>query len=270
MKTFNCSAEFTWMLAQHAPIAYYHHKNGDKVSVRTLNGMREVFYFADELIQGNRDGLFSTSGQTNDVYDGNFNPINKWKTWEPPPYKEYFSQESKIKEDKDIIVINNKFNPEWSNRKPYNYLSLEFLESFFEKFHDKYKIYYLRYNGTGREGDSYYDDVPSFEFHDYEVVSKFPSITTIYDVMDEHQIGFNRAQFWIYSQTKHTVTVNGGNAVLSAYFGDDVVIYGHPKCKSSPRTVWWSDSWLNKLGCNKILGTQDYDELLKICEERWL
>jgi hypothetical protein len=240
MKTFNCSAEFTWMLAQHAPIAYYHHKNGDKVSVRTLNGMREVFYFADELIQGNRDGLFSTSGQTNDVYDGNFNPIN------------------------------NKFNPEWSNRKPYNYLSLEFLESFFEKFHDKYKIYYLRYNGTGREGDSYYDDVPSFEFHDYEVVSKFPSVTTIYDVMDEHQIGFNKAQFWIYSQTKHTVTVNGGNAVLSAYFGDDVVIYGHPKCKSSPRTVWWSDSWLSKLGCNKILGTQDYNELLKMCEERWL
>jgi len=167
-------------------------------------------------------------------------------------------------------VISNKYNPEWSEKVPRNFLSLSFIKKFFEKFHNDYKIYYIRYDGGGKDTEGYYDDVGSLEFKDWDIVKQFKGISTVYDVMNEYDIGFNRAQFWIHSMAEHTVSCAGGNAVLSAYFGNDVLIYGHPNCKSTPRGIWKTNSWLTKLGCKKVMGTQNYEQLLQMCEIRWL
>jgi hypothetical protein len=267
---FNFSDEFSWMLSQHAPIAYYHKNKGMNVIIDSLRGTDELFYFADELNKREQNSIFSGGTQVQEIYKHDFNPLQTFKTWEPPPYQEHFSKECKIKETKPVIVISNKYNPEWSEKVPRNFLSLSFIKKFFEKFHNDYKIYYIRYDGGGKDTEGYYDDVGSLEFKDWDIVKQFKGISTVYDVMNEYDIGFNRAQFWIHSMAEHTVSCAGGNAVLSAYFGNDVLIYGHPNCKSTPRGIWKTNSWLTKLGCKKVMGTQNYEELLQMCEMRWL
>jgi len=267
---FNFTDEFSWMLSQYAPIVYYHKIKGNKVIVDTLRGTDELFYFVDELNKRDQKGIFSGKQQVQEIYNYNFNPLQTFKTWEPPPYQEHFSKECKIKESKPVIVVSNKYNPEWSEKIPRNFLSLDFLKKFFEKFHNDYKIYYVRYDGNGKDTEGYYDDVGSLEFKDWELLQQFKNVTSVYDVMNEYDISFNRAQFWIHSMAKHTVSCAGGNAVLSAYFGNDVLVYGHPNCKSSNRGIWKTNSWLTKLGCKKFIGTQNYEQLLQMCEMRWL
>jgi hypothetical protein len=48
--------------------------------------------------------------------------------------------------------------------------------------------------------------------------------------MKEQNITYNMAQLYMLGHAKHVLTVNGGNAILSAYFGEDVIMYGHPDC----------------------------------------
>ena len=267
---FNFTDEFSWMLSQYAPIVYYHKIKGNKVIVDTLRGTDELFYFVDELNKRDQKGIFSAKQQVQEIYNYNFNPLQTFKTWEPPPYQEHFSKECEIKESKPVIVVSNKYNPEWSDKTPKNFLSLGFLKKFFQKFHNDYKIYYVRYDGNGKDTEGYYDDVGSLEFKDWELLQQFKNVTSVYDVMNEYDISFNRAQFWIMSKAKHILCTAGGNAVLSSYFGEDVVIYGHPDCKSTSRGIWHTDSWLKELSGSNIIGHNHWGKMINDCENRWL
>ena len=269
--------EWTWIFSEAVGKAYGQYVKGEDVSVKTLSSTEPFFYFLDDsqLETEEMSGLFSGSHQTNEIYKIDFNPNETWgKDWKAPPFKEHFSKVSLVNSEKPIIVINNKYNPEWDGT-PYNFLPLDFLKEFFEKFSETYQIYYIRYTGGKHSGSDkgYYDDVGAYNkesYNDYEIIDDFKNIITIYDYMEENDCGFNESQLMIMSKAEHLISVNGGNAVLSSYFGNDVVIYGHPNCKSTDRGIWKTDSWLKELGGSNIIGHLHWAQMLNDCEERWL
>jgi len=271
MKKVRALSEYSWILCESAPIAYGLHSNNTDYEIESIQGTTEVFYFSDKVNYvsgGVRWGL-----QTNMIYENKFNPRNLWgDVWTPPPFQEHFSKESQLKKDKPVLVINNKYNPEWGEKIPFNYLDVDCIKNIVDTFGEKYKIYYIRYEGDGNESnESYFDIVGSYgKFEDYELLSKYENVTTIYDVMKEYNIGFNKAQMWIHSLANETIATAGGNAVLSAYFGNDVIIFNCKNCKSENRGIWHTDSWLTELGCNNIVGCNTYEDLVNIGKQRWL
>lgn len=271
---FDISTEWTLMLSKYSPILYFWHKKGKKIKLRTFEGHKESFYFIDELIGEEIKKPYPTfeySKNDKEIFKHSFNPKEYWQDWSPPPYQEHFSKKSKLNPSKDVIVVNNKYIIE-KNRRPYNYLSLDFLENFLNKFHQKYQIYYIRYRGHVNNHDSYsdHDLQPPLEYGDFQLIDNYESVVTNEDVMRDYDIGFNLAQMWMHSHAKHSVCAGGGGAVLASYFGKDVVIRIHPNWKQDNWGMWQTNSWLQMLGCEKIIGTQCDDELIKICEDRWL
>ena len=259
--TINATEEWSWIFALSTGQSYGEYLRGNNVKIITHKGAEPFFYFANviETTPVKKDLKAGCS----EIYLKEFDPKKSIPIWNPPPYKDYYKEFLKTNTD-EIIVISNKYNIEWGV-KPYNYIDLDFLEKFFKKFSSKYKIYYIRYRGMNEE---YSDDVAPLDFKDYELTDKY-NIETVYDVIDAYNVGFNTAQLYIHSKAKHTISVAGGNAILSAFFGTDLVQYHNITPMSKDRTVWSSESWLSELGCTNIIGANNYNELFKICNERW-
>jgi len=273
---YSVKTEWSWIFTEGLGKAYAMHMTGEPLYVNTVRFASPFFYFADHVNEDTSTRpLHTYPVSTHDIYHHDFIPQNYWGVnWTPPPLKSFYEDRlpKNKKNDKPIIVINNKYTIEWL-RAPYNFLSEQLLRDFLTKFSNKYQIYYIRYNGNGfDEAAGYWDDAYTFndKYNDYEIIKEFPGIVTIYDVMKEHDIPYNVAQLCMLSEAKHVLTVNGGNAVLSAYFGEDVVMYGHPNCRSTDRGIWQTDSWLKILSGANIFGYTDESSLMKTCEERWL
>tara|TARA_R110000823_G_scaffold256802_1_gene378645 strand:- start:2679 stop:3491 length:813 start_codon:yes stop_codon:yes gene_type:complete len=258
--------EWSWIFAEYIPMSYFETLNGNDVEVETFPCTEHFFYFVDKLTC--KEMSPPDIGSQN-LYDHELPECFK-ENWMPPPYKNYYSKISKLKPSKPVLLISNKYNDEW-NLGPKNYLSVEFLDKIFNsKLNNVFEIYYIRYEGDSFDkSNDYYDDVSAASgFGDYKLISKYKNVKTIYDVTEEYNIGFNEAQMWMHSQAKNTISVNGGNAILSSYFGESVFIYGCCDCYSTDRGVWKTDSWLKYIsGCN-IFGYTNYESLLNSVEEK--
>lgn len=267
MSKISVLVEWSWLFGIYSGVAYGRHLKGEKVEMVTYPNSDPFLYFVDNIEYSTNRKDFRQG--TSKIYDLDFDPKLTYPEWTPPPYQEYYSQFFKPEDGRDVIVISNKFNREWGSG-PYNFLPVDFLEEFFEKFSSKFKIYYIRFNGDSRSSDEeYYDDVSPPPFEDYSVVKKY-NIESVYDVMDKYNVGFNTAQMYIHSAAKYTVTVAGGNSFLSAYFGKEMIQFNCPNCQSTTRPVWGNDSWLNKFNNVKIIGYRNYNHIMQTAEDRWL
>ena len=270
--TMRCTREWSWIFCQDMPQAY-----GRKISnILTHPNAEPFFYFADKVEKAfeydckkarcNCEQHTWSSRRYGMIYRKDFNPyVSFGKEWTPPPLKEYYFKD--INSDKPILVINNKYNEEWL-KPPSNYLSLEFINKFIDTFKDKYKIYYIRYDNNS-SSDGYFDDAKGYDFFDYKHPTLLKNVVTIYDYMNKHNVGYNEAQLEMMAQAKHIATVNGGNAVLSSYFGEDVIIYSSHKVLPE-RGIWGTGSWLGLLSGSNIIGCSNEKEMLGKCKERWL
>lgn len=274
MKVIDCVAEWTWVFTEGLGCCYGLHKQGRDIKIRTLPAAEPFFYFLnpDQIEEVNPSKFLTNSTHSDQVYQKNFDPHKVWgECWSPPPIKNYYKKKSKIKiKDKPILVVNNKYNIEWS-QKPYNFLSLDFLNEFFSYFIDFFDIYYIRYMGEARTStQGYYDEVPSSEFNDYRLIAdRHKEVNTIYDVMAQYGYGFNEAQLMIMSKSEHHVCSNGGTGVLSSYFGGDIFMHTNPECRAIKRGIWKTDSWLSCLSGANIIGHHDYDDMIEDCKQRW-
>lgn len=258
--------EWSWIFTEGLGKAYGKLLGGNEVSIRTLQAAKPFFYFInDKDIE--ETTKISWSGRARGSYNKDFNPKKAWgNDWTPPPLQKHFS--GRINPAKPILTIHNKYNKEWHN-KPFNYISVEALDKIFTRFKNDYEIYYIRQDQNIKT-DGYWDDFQGLKFGDYDLINeKHPQIITVYDYMKANNIGFNEAQLDIMGDTTYTIAAAGGNAVLAAYFGKDLIIYNHPNCKSSTRGIWYTDSWLKLLGNVNIFGFQDYDKIYSFIDDRW-
>ena len=253
--------EFTWDMIRALPKAYHHHLKGDKVKVFCKPGLAELYYFADEVEEVERFDAYNDSISYNKKA-----PDYTKSEWTPPPLKDKYKKF--ITFDKPVVVIQNKYSLEWLEGT-YNYYPTKVLGELFAYLKEKYDIVYIRPKG---DGTRYYKDQNEIqEFDDYEYIAKeHPYVYTIDKFLKLYpQFSYNIMQYALMGAADKHITVSGGNACLSAYFGGDVIIYDSPEGKGAGRGVWGTDSWLSKLAGANIIGMNNYKDIINKVKEIW-
>lgn len=253
--------EFTWDMVRTLPKCYYYYINKIPFELRCKAGLSEIYYFVDNARELQRfDAVNDTISYNNEP------PHYVLNEWAPPPLKQYYGD--KVKFNKPTVVVQNKFSKEWFSG-PYNYFSIELLEELFNILQDRYDIIYIR--PTGHQKNYYEDENEILFFRDYEMIyQKFPKVYTIEQFIKKYNnYSYNALQFILEATADKHITVSGGNACISSYFGGDVIIFDSPEGKGAGRGIWKTDSWLSMLGGANIYGYNNYDNIIKRVKENW-
>lgn len=258
--------EFTWDMVRGLPRLNWmiNNLNKDEVKIKCKKGNGSIYRtihknVIEEFEKHREDPMTHLSTYSHTL------PVWAKDKWSPPNLKEIFK--GKLQFKKPTLIIQNKYSKEWGG-PPRNFISIETLDKIFLKYKEKYQIIYIRPKGKSKD---YFEDANTIlDFKDYEFIKeKHPEIITIYDLLSEYkQFDFNTIQFAIHSTSNKHISVSGGNACLSAYFGGDLIIFDS-LYGSSGRGIWKTNSWLKKLGGSNIIGVNTYDELLKTLSKKF-
>lgn len=262
MKIIEEYNEFTWDMVRALPKCYYYHINNIEYKLKCKPSLSSLYYFVKNIEETN-----------------SFNPYNDQSTygidkpqftkneWVPPPIMNDYK--NILKFDKEVVVIQNKYALEWL-QGIFNTFDIPFLEKIFDTLSEKYQIIYIRPDENIPK--YYYDDNKIHKFNDYEFIKeKYPNVVTIKDILLERSdLCYNTAQFAIHSTSKKHISVSGGNACLSAYFGGDLIIFDSKKGTGAGRGIWKTNSWLKYLSGSNIFGYNSYDDILNQIEKSWI
>jgi hypothetical protein len=140
-------------------------------------------------------------------------------SWIPPQYKndntidisDYF------KNDKEIIIIYNKYTTEWSS-DPINFFGDIELRKMKQMLNSKYNIVYImpKQNLTNFG----YDNQKFIELKTSTILVSIYDLMKFFDIHD-----FNSIQLQILTQSKKFICVQGGCSRLCSYFGGFNIIY---------------------------------------------
>jgi hypothetical protein len=137
-----------------------------------------------------------------------------------PPLKQQYKN-NRFKFEKETVIICNRHNIEWG-KKPINYFSLDMLRKLFDLLQDKYQIIYINIEGL----PELYDNAPPISMGDYDLISEYPKVINIHELHNDNKdITFNTLQLMLFANCQKYITMNGGHAVLTSYFGGENIIY---------------------------------------------
>lgn len=247
-------SELTWILMQHAPIAYKAFLDDNLISTTSWQNSDAFFYFSPKHI----------SVKTRATYNDTALIYNL--DWQipgvPPPYADHYRNINPFNFDRPVVVINNKYITEWG-QPPINYLSIELLDRIFECLYARYTIVYIR---AEQDTAGYWNDEQRVHrFEDYDLIlTKYPDIVAMNDLLKTTELSYNHVQLCLHSIADKFISVAGGNAVISSYFGGTNVIWSNPdSSRTCNRPIWSSGSHLSKLSGCEIIGVKSIDETMK-------
>lgn len=187
-----------------------------------------------------------------------------WDFFTPPPLKSFYSDKS-ISFNKETLVIFNRYNNEWGG-EPINYLDNQTLDKLFSLLSDDYQIVYLNLNHDSR----YFDHLPPLEFNDLEVLNKYKNVLTFKSLGEMYpQYTINELQCRIFSKCTKYISSNGGQLILSAYFGGENIIFSK-KCNELRPEVNSFYRWYDRLGGGLFHHVDNYGDLIKLVTEKWV
>lgn len=185
----------------------------------------------------------------------------------PPDYKTHYANDE-FKFSKETVVICNRYNTEWHTR-PINFFSIEHLERLFKLLQDKYQVIYINIEGR----PELYDNAPPESFGDFDLLNKYPKVINIHSIHSISDYSFNELQLRIFANCQKYITMNGGHAILAAYFGGENIIMskpGHPQAKEITENVNSFYRWYNEFGGQRCMHVQNEYELLKKVKDCWI
>lgn len=262
----NCP-EFGYELLSAIPYAYNLFLKGELES--TISGFDTscLYFFSPSHVES---GCVRSWDNMKKLWNTNFPNINihrknlDWDKFSPPPFKEYYRNRA-IKFDKETIVIFNRYNYEWG-RPPINFLDIPTLEKLFNMLEDKYQIVYINIKGHKK----YYDGVDPMELGDDELLKKHPKVLSINDLLNQHpNTSYNELQLRIFANCEKYISSNGGQLILSAYFGGENVIFSK-ECRELNPQVNSFYRWYHRLGGGVFQHVNNYNDLLELVKEKWV
>lgn len=256
--------EFGYELISVLPYAYYLHCAGQLEKTISGNDTESLYYFSpDHEINPAQRSWYNT----NKVKAPNLNihrpHLNK-NEFAIPPYREHFANDE-LKFDKETVVICNRHNVEWST-KPINFFDLDTLKELFELLQDKYQIVYI--NVEGRK--ELYDNAPPVPFGDFELLKKYPKIINFHDLVKD---SWNETQLKVFANCEKFITMNGGHAILAAFFGGENIImskYGEPQTREINKNVNSFYRWYHEFSGQRIVHVENEKRLLKQVKSQWV
>ena len=262
----NCP-EFGYELLSSVPYAYNLFLRGELEETISGFDTSSLYFFSPKHIETNCKRSW---GNMKKLWDTKFPNINihrpqlDWDLFSPPPFKEFYKDKS-IKFEKEVIVIFNRYNKEW-NGPPINYLDLPTLDILFTMLSDDYQVIYINLT----KGDKYFDGAKPMNLNDEEILKKHPNVYSLYDIMDMYpELSINEVQLKIFSNCVKYISSNGGQLILSAYFGGENIIFSK-KCRELDPNVNSFYKWYHKLGGGVFQHVDSYSDLIQLVKEKWV
>lgn len=267
-KTVNSNCpEFGYELLSAVPYAYNLHLKGELKD--TVSGFDTscLYFFSPNHVE---TGCKRSWDNMRKLWNQNFPNIHihrkdlDWDLFTPPPLKEFYKS-SKIEFEKETVVIFNRYNYEWG-RPPINYLDLPTLEKLFSMLEDKYQVVYINIKGHKK----YYDGVDPLELGDEEVLKKHPKVISINDLINKYpDLSYNEIQVRVFANCEKYISSNGGQLILSAYFGGENIIFSK-ECRELNPEVNSFYRWYHKLGGGVFQHVNNYNDLIDLVKLKWV
>jgi hypothetical protein len=262
-------------------ISYFHYLYLNNLlfdnKITTYVGMKPYYFFLpdDQIIEKNQGRIWMHPHK-------NWLPTNcsdfvfkfDKKYWNPPNYKEYYKNNYFNSYDKPLLIINNKYNVEWSI-KPFNFFSIESLDILFTKLQDKYTIIYMRPHSDIKKDLKYsWDDNTCLDYDDFKLIKEKYSDTIIFDDLfnDDRfkDMSYNLLKCYVLASCDNYISVQGGGAYLISYFAKKLVIIhkrGEEICKDS-YNGWFKETCPSNNLDISVAFTED--QLYKFTDEKFI
>lgn len=243
MAETNFNGEFGHELLKATPYAYSLHLKGGLSKTISCKDTKCLYFFSENHEERYEKRHIQSGTKWKDPLP--FGTVHRKeppesKHWIPPPYKEFFR--NKIKQERPIVVISNKYNLEW-DRPPINFIPAEILIKIVEVLKGKYKVYYNRPTQLTP------DNSEIFDLKEKEVAKQAGAILLEEEYeLHKEKMTFNTFQMAIFAECERFVSVQGGNSVLASYFGGTNLILA----KRGQELGCNSFSWYSKLSGCKI------------------
>ena len=182
--------------------------------------------------------------------------------WQAPPFKKFFlrPEVASLLTEKPLVIIQNKYNEEW-NGSPVNFFSLETLNEMLDYLIPKYTVLYKRHTAA-KLGDS----TIIFDLREKGHIRKnYPSVVLYEDLADSlnDPDDQNLLQFGLMALSERFLTVRGGTAVISAYFGGSTVIF----IKKGQELTEGDYNYYHQFSNSSVVWTTGDAEFIKIMKQ---
>jgi hypothetical protein len=160
--------------------------------------------------------------------------------WLPPPFKSYFqslpdavpilSSIGLLDQNKPLLVVHNKYVKEWDG-VPINFIDVATLDRLLTLLAPHYTVVYIHPSPTRMNvGTVQYsmDHNEALQLGDFQMIEeRHPDVIIFEDIVVKSQdtYSYNKLKMMLYAHCDNYVTVQGGNAMLSGYFANKMVVY---------------------------------------------
>ena len=209
----------------------YHKSQHCRVYTKGVPGTKYMYFFSynHTIKKENRTWTNLPEGnpfQSEIVYHKDFPYDTEWLA---PNFKDFFIRPDiyELLNDKPLVVIMNKYRKEWQYKEPVNFMSIDLLRNILTYLTPKYSILYKRHTDIELQDDRQRRK-GIHNLKDKELIRKeFPAVV----LYDDLQAGLtdvedqNLLLFGVMSLSDRFLTIQGGSAVISSYFGGSTTIF---------------------------------------------
>jgi len=226
------AGEFGAEINSFLPFVYWLHQAGLMRGrrVRSYGGMRPFYYFLapDQLEERAGPRAYSFPVQRPDYLPNRDDHAARRSPFELFPDFRARYRDPRLAGDRPLMIVHNKYSVEW-DRAPVNFIDPATLSEIFGSCCDQFRIVYLRPGITAPPSGYCGDHQPDLAFGDLDIVRQHRDVILFEDLAAEQFPGlsYNEAKLRLYASAHHHVTVQGGNAHLTALFSGNLVSILH-------------------------------------------
>ena len=216
--------EFGMELRVMLPWAYYKSQHGClQLSTTGVTGSKYMYWFSDSHTI---PWLWNTRNSISHLPPGNpfvsdtvhISDFPLDTEWQAPPFRDFFQPPHipELFQRKPLVILQNKYTDEWESG-PVNFMDWDLLHDLLSYLTPKYTVLYKRFTTKKLK-----DHQVSLDLGEKSKIRKhFPDVvmyeTLQNDLTDPEDQ--NLLLFGVSSLAKHFLSVQGGTAVVSSYFG---------------------------------------------------
>ena len=277
--------EFGLELTLVIPYAYWLHQRGELEKVITTKGMKPFYYFCDNVeekyeyrtVDNKAAGLNTIPNnwihhnaisvlkkdysELNDKGKEKINGVLDYRKWVPPPYKDHYKT-NKFDKYKPYIFISNHYNIEHGH-PPIGFFEIGVLYEMFNYLKEKeYTVIYKRpknnefpldQNEHNSLSQGFFDITSNVEgigqITDYQLTEYYENIILLDDLLDKKTStgNYNVTQMELFSNAEGFISISGGSALLTSYFGKPNISYFTTSVECSRPGYFGEDNYYRKL-----------------------
>ena len=260
--------EFGYELLSAVPYAYNLYLKGQLEETISAYDTKCLYFFSPKHTETNCQRSWENMKTLWNIDFPNIHIHRKeldWDKFSAPPFKEHYKKDA-IKFKKETLVIFNRYNYEWG-KPPVNFIDLDTLSVLLNMLQDRYQVVYINIKGYKK----YYDEgVDALDLGDDELLEKFPKVITINKLLEMYpNLTYNEVQVRLFANCEKYISSNGGQLILSAYFGGENIIYSKTSREHDPNVNSFY-RWYHKLGNGVFHLIKEKENLIQLVKEKWV